>query len=363
MRNLILPLFLLLSHWASAQNSYSYSPPVRTSDGWETADMRLNHMDTTRVYQLVNQLSAADHPLNSMLIVHKGKLILEEYFPSDQRSTPHDLRSVTKSIRSLLVGIALDQGLIDDINDPLSKYLKEPLPQKNLDPRKNEITLAHLLTMSSGLDCNDWDQKSLGQEDRVYKKKDWLQYTVDLPLIHEPGTQSFYCSMGSILIAKVIEEVSGLTIDKFADTHLFGPMGISNYQWGHTKKKEVISAGWRIYMTPRDMAKLGQLVLDKGKWGSQQIVSEAWIKLSTSSHTRIDQMDYGYYWWLIPFKTETAAYRSVTATGNGGQYIMIFPELDLLAVFTGKAYNSAKGQLAFPIVRDVILPSLKPAKD
>ena len=321
--------------------------------------MRTNHLDTTRIYQLFNQLSTADHSLNSVLIVHNGKLILEEYFPADQRKNPHDLRSVTKSIRSLLLGIAVDQGLIESINDPLFKYLKQPLPQKNLDPRKNEITLAHLLTMSSGLDCNDWDQNSLGQEDRVYKKRDWMQYTLDLPMINEPGTKSSYCSMGSILISKVIEEVSGLTIDQFAEKHLFKPMGISNYTWGHTRKKQVISAGRRLYMTPRDMAKIGQLVLNNGEWDSGQIVSKNWIQVSTKVHTRIDQMDYGYLWWNIPFKTGHTTYHSVSATGNGGQYIMIFPELDLIAVFTGEAYNSAESQLAFPIVRDVIIPSLQ----
>jgi CubicO group peptidase (beta-lactamase class C family) len=211
--------------------------------------------------------------------------------------------------------------------------------------------------MSSGLDCNDWDKKSEGQEDKVYRKKDWIKYTLNLPMVNEPGTVSNYCSMGVVLIAEIISQSSGMTIDKFAEQYLFKPLGIDNVSWHHTSKKEIISSGKRLYMCSRDMAKIGQLMLNKGKWNEKQVVSEKWIEESTRPKTKIAGIDYGYLWWNIPFKTKEKRIVSKLATGNGGQYIMIFPELDMVAVFTGGAYNSQEDKLPFAIMTDIFLPA------
>ena len=212
--------------------------------------------------------------------------------------------------------------------------------------------------MSTGLDCNDWDQSSAGQEDKVYRKKDWIQFTLDLPMINDPGTVANYCSMGTILMAEIVSQASGMTIDAFAQKYLFEPMGISNLSWGHTSKKEVIPSSRRLYMTPRDMAKIGQLVLNKGAWRDRQIVTEEWITESTTTKTKITNMEYGYQWWRIPFQLNNLQTTAIVATGNGGQYIMIFEELDMVAVFTGGAYNLEEGKLPFAIVKDIILPSV-----
>jgi len=234
--------------------------------------------------------------------------------------------------------------------------------KKNIDERKEKITIKHLLTMSSGLDCNDWDKKSKGQEDKVYKKKDWLQYTLNLPMVNEPGTVSNYCSMGAVLIAEIISQASGMTIDKFAEQYLFKSLGINNVSWGHTSNKKIIPSGKRLYMTSRDMAKIGQLILNKGKWNEKQIVSKKWIEESTTPKTKITGIDYGYLWWNIPFKANEKIFISKTALGNGGQYIMVLPELDMVAVFTGKAYNSQEDKLPFSIMTDIILPTFTTKK-
>ena len=226
-----------------------------------------------------------------------------------------------------------------------------------MDERKQQITIRHLLTMSSGLDCNDWDKQSKGQEDKVYKKRDWLQYTLDLPMMNNPGEVSNYCSMGVVMIAEIISQASGMSIDQFAEEYLFKPLSISNVSWGHTSKKEVMPSGKRLYMTPRDMAKIGQLTLNKGKWNGQQIISEKWVEESTMAVTKISGVDYGYLWWNIPFKQNEKTITSIVATGNGGQYILILPELDLVAIFTGGAYNSQEDKLAFAIMKDVFLPT------
>ncbi|MEL6821824.1 MAG: serine hydrolase [Calditrichota bacterium] len=293
-------------------------------------------------------------------MVIDNQLVIEEYLNKQTADQQHDLRSVTKSITSLLLGIAIDKGFIDSIDDPVSKYITDPAPKKNKDPRKDDITIRHLITMSSGLDCNDWDKKSKGQEDRVYKKKDWLQYFMDLPMTNDPGAVSSYCTMGQILMTEIISRTSGMPIDKFAEQYLFTPLGITNLSWGHTSKKEVIASGKRLYMIPRDMAKLGQLILNKGKWNDQQIISEAWIEQSTSDQIQLSGIGYGFLWWNIPLNANGKKVIAKSATGNGGQYIMVLPEFNMVAVFTGGAYNSEEGKLPFAIMKDIFLWTFAP---
>jgi CubicO group peptidase (beta-lactamase class C family) len=164
--------------------------------------------------------------------------------------------------------------------------------------------------------------------------------------------------MGTILMAEIVSQASGMPIDEFGAKYLFEPLGIANLSWGHTSKKEVIPSSKRLYMTPRDMGKIGQLILNKGVWGDQQIVSERWIEESTAAQTKITDMDYGYQWWRIPFRLHNIQTTATVATGNGGQYIMIFEEFNMVAVFTGGAYNSEEGKLPFAIVKDIILYSV-----
>ncbi len=358
MKNTVkLSILVLLMNSLSYGQTYTYTQPEVLQDGWVTNNLKSKQIDTTLVYKLFHQLQNGEHQIHSVLLVKNKELIIEEYFNGHTANNTHDLRSATKSIRSILMGIAIDKGFIASINDPISNYLKNPTPKKNLDQRKEKITINHLLTMSSGLDCNDWNQKSKGQEDKVYKKDDWLQYTLNLPMLHEPGTVSNYCSMGTVLLAEIISQSSGMSIDQFAEKYLFGPLGINKVKWGHTSNKEVIPSAKRLYMTSRDMAKIGQLILNKGVWKGEQIVSEKWIEESTKSKTKITGIDYGYLWWNIPYKIDDKVIMSKTATGNGGQYIMVIPELDLVAVFTGGAYNSQEDKLAFAIMNDIFLPT------
>jgi CubicO group peptidase (beta-lactamase class C family) len=342
-----------------SQNIYNYTKPVTLKDGWQTSSILNKNIDTTLIHKAFTQLLNIENEIHSILLIKNNELVLEEYYKGYTIDKPHDLRSVTKSIVAILLGIALDKSIIEDINDPISKYLKSPVPTKNIDKRKNQITIKNLITMSSGLDCDDWNKKSKGQEDKVYKRKDWLQYTLNLPMIHEPGSTSTYCTMGVVLTAEIISQASGLTIDEFAKKHLFIPLQIDNFYWGHTSKKEVIPSAKRVYMTPRDLAKIGQLVLNNGTWKGQQIVSKKWIEEATTPKTKITNIDYGYLWWNIPFNHKNNIIHSTIATGNGGQYIMILPSLNLVAIFTGGAYNSPKYKLPFAFVNDIFIPTFK----
>lgn len=339
------------------QETYTYSQPKELGDGWKTNNLKSQNVDTTLIYKMFNQIKNRRNKIHSVLLIKNNRFIIEEYFKGHSINKPHDLRSATKSIRSILMGIVIDKGFIENIDDPISKYLKSPIPNKNLDERKDKITIKHLLTMSSGLDCNDFDKKSKGQEDKIYRKKDWLQYALDLPMVNEPGAVSNYCSIGTVMIAEIISQVSGMKIDKFAEQYLFTPLGIKNVIWGHTSRKKVIPSAKRLYMTSRDMAKIGQLILNNGKWNGNQIISEKWIEESTTMKTKIAGNNYAYLWWNIPFRLNDELTVSKTASGNGGQYIIIIPKMDMVAVFTGGAYNSKNAQLAFPIMNDIFLPT------
>lgn len=340
-----------------SQIVYQYQQPQQSNDGWNSESLIDSGISTELIQQLFQYLNTERHDIHSALVIRQSKLVVEEYFNDYSPDQTHDLRSVSKSIRSILLGIAIDEGFISSINDPISTYLKSHQPKKNLDPDKNSITIKHLITMSTGLDCNDWDKKSKGQEDKVYKKNDWIQYTLDLPMIHEPGAVSNYCSMGTVLLSEIISQASGMSIQSFTQQYLFDPLGIFNVKWAHTTDKEVIASAKRLHLTPRDMAKIGQLVLNEGSWNGQQIVARHWIQEATTTKTKITGIDYGYLWWNLPFQLEGQRQVAKIATGNGGQYIMAFPELELVVVFTGGAYNSEKDKIPFAIVRDVILPT------
>jgi CubicO group peptidase (beta-lactamase class C family) len=352
---LLIGFLLFTGSMSFAQAAWQYTEPASLNDGWATAHLKTLEVDTSRIYQLFNQLQGSNHKVHSMILVKDGRLIIEEYFDGYDSEKQHDLRSVTKSITSVLMGIAIDKGFVDSLDDPYTKYIRNPAPRNNRDSRKEQITIRHLMTMSTGLDCNDWDSDSRGQEDRVYQQRDWLQYFLDLPMLHDPGTVPNYCTMGQVLATEIISRASGMPIDEFAGQFLFGPLGIEHTGWGHTSRGQVIPSAKRLYMTPRDMAKIGLLIQNNGSWMGMQIVSETWVQESTSAITNIGGMDYGLLWWNVPVTVKNETVVMKAATGNGGQYIFIVPALNLVAVFTGGAYNSQDDKLPFAVMRDIVL--------
>ena len=349
-------LFLINGSGILAQSAYDYQIPIAMGDGWTVSHLTDQSVDPVPIQRFLLSIPAnKNHNLHSLLLVKDDHLILEHYFEDNHATTQHDLRSVTKSITSLLLGIAVDKDFIKSIDDPILKYLPAYKILKNDDPEKQNITIRHLITMSSGLECNDWDKKSKGQEDKMYKKKDWVKFILDLPMSTNPGDTSLYCTGGVVVLGEIISYASGQNLDAFAHTNLFEPLGISNYKWSYIKKSDKVDSGGHLYMTPRDMAKIGQLILNKGVWKNKRIVSAGWIDESTRIHTHISHVNYGFLWWRIPFSMGQYKIESICATGNGGQYIIIVPELNLVSVFTGGNYNSEKSQIPLAIFQKVIL--------
>lgn len=353
-------LILLCIEFSNAQNKYNYLPPDQLKDGLTVSTLAKENIDSFLVYKCLEVLNENPFKLHSILVFRNDRLVLEEYFNKYDRDKKQDLRSATKSILSLLVGIAIEKGFISGVEEPIANYLPESLTNKYLQGEKRKIRIQDLLTMRTGLDCNDWDRKSKGQEDKVYKKKDWLSYTLNLPMLYAPGDTALYCSMGTVLAAEIVSQAAKMPIDSFAKMYLFDPLGIQLVKWGHTSsRKNIITSAKRLYLRPRDLAKIGLLVANNGMYKGRQVISGEWLEVSTAAHTKLNGLEYGFLWWRVSFLNGDKKITVTMAMGNGGQYIMVFPDLNLVVVFTGGAYNSPKGKVPFAIVQDILLPSLR----
>lgn len=311
---------------------------------------------------IAQRLAAPGHGIDSVVVVRHGKLVTERYWTRDGMRTPHDLRSATKSITSLLVGIAIDHGAIAGVEEPVLLRLKEAYPNlRNPDPWKDAFTLEHLLTMRPGLACNDWDANSLGNEENMYPRRDWVRFFLDLPVQQPSLPLSRYCTAGVVTLGRVVKEATQQTTEQFVDAELFAPLGIRNYCWESFDEGQQVDTGGHFFLRSRDMAKIGQLVLQRGQWQGQQLISESWIDQSTREHSQYgDGQRYGYLWWLRRAPMNDTGVPYVTASGNGGQYIMIVPDYDLVVVFTGSNYNSQRDEQPYSILTSTILPLFTP---
>jgi CubicO group peptidase (beta-lactamase class C family) len=254
------------------------------------------------------------------------------------------MRSLTKSIVSALVGIGIDRGVLRGVDEPVLPHLPYET-YANPDPRKERLTLRDLLTMRSGLACDDWDGGSPGNESRVYLASDWVKFVLDLPMLDAPGTKGRYCSGNVKIAGRILELASGTPLRAFALDHLFGPLGIrgEDVQWNFTLDSSNPTFS-QIYLRPRDMLKLGVLFAQGGRWRDRQVISRGWIEASTARWSRIGDQDYGYLWWHqwlnVPTTAGNRRVDMVVATGNGGQKIYLVPTFDLVVVMTGGAYNT-----------------------
>jgi CubicO group peptidase (beta-lactamase class C family) len=332
--------------------------PPPSDQQWTLADPAAVGMDGAMLKLAVDSLpDAVDHRLASMLVLRHGKPVLEQYWNGYNKDSLHDLRSATKSITSLMVGIAIDKGMIEGVNEPISKHLAASYPAA--PALQHNITLAHLLTMRSGLACNDWNTTSPGNEEKMYQTEDWVHFFLNLPAATTPGAQTNYCTGGVVALGRVIAEASKRTIPNFAEQFLFAPLGVAGARWASFDKQRQTDSGGHLYLRPRDMAKIGQLVLQQGKWNGDQLISADWIAQSTRQHTGyLTGGQYGYLWWIMQVDFKGRIVNVHFADGNGGQYIFVVPELDLVAVFTGENYNSNKAELPKQLMSKLIIQSV-----
>jgi CubicO group peptidase (beta-lactamase class C family) len=301
--------------------------PYWPTEGWQTSTPEAQSLDSAKLAEALLTIQQQALDVHSLMLIRNGSVILDAYFYPYDGQTVHEVASVTKSVMTTLIGIAADQGKLS-LDDPILQFFPDRTIA-NRDAWKENITVRHLVTMSSGLDCtNERDEATL-QEMRG--GGDWVQFALDRQVMWEPGTQFVYCSPAIHLLSPILQQATGMTALDFARQYLFEPLGIHDAMWltdpqGYNRGSE------GLYLHPHDMAKLGYLWLNNGVWEGETIVSSAWVEDSVTPQMEVagDDDDYGYGWVL-----DSAAPRSYAAVGRGGQYIIVVPDLNLIAVTTG----------------------------
>src|SRR5271167_40101 len=308
--------------------------------------------------------------IGSVLVARHGKLVYEGYFDGDA-STPRDTRSATKSITDVLVGIAIGEKKLSGVDARVLALLPDRARNlQNPDPRKDQITVEDFLTMSSPLECDDWNDASRGNEERMYVVEDWAQFILDLPIrghmrlgeqIEPPpyGRYFSYCTGGVFTLSEVLEKTTGERTDRYAHEKLFQPLGITNVEWFYSPMN-IPQTGGGLRLNSRDLLKIAQLYLNGGSWQGRRIVDENWVRTSTQPHARIDEeTEYGYLWWLKSFKSGGKSYPAFFMSGNGGNKVAVFPGLDLAVVITSTNYNTrGMHEQTEKLLTDYILPAL-----
>lgn len=309
---------------------YSYTPPAQLADGIGVANAADTGFPVTLAERLVNGIIDGTYPdVHSLLIYHRGSLVLEEYFYGFDRDSPHEMRSFSKSVISLLSGAAVDRDLLSADEPALDSLGYSGFA--NPDPRKAKVTLKQLLSNQSGLACDEHDSDSPGHEVKLYETADWVKAFVDLPMIADPGTAGRYCSAGFYTAGRLVERAAGRPLADFADDALFGPLGIrrADWNWDFTLDRSQRNDFAQIHLRPRDMLKLGMLIRDRGKWNGRQVISGDWIDAAVSKQSRVDDSDYGlgiwHRWYGLSTATGQRRVDTILLTGNGGQKVQIVP--------------------------------------
>jgi len=354
-----------------------YAVPEATNDGWETASLSDEKMDGALIQTLLDRLADNSYKnITSVVVVKDGKLVVEEYFPREEivgdkrsrelkRVAPQQLYSATKSVTSILIGIAIDRGLIRGVDEKVSAFFPK---YADIFSSKDKagLRLKDFLSMSSGLAWDEWTYPYSDPRNNALQalmSPDLIRYVLERPVVASPGKKFAYDTGSSVVLGEIIRQASGLSADKFAERYLFEPLGITDYYW--TKQPgEIVETGGGLFLRPRDMAKIGLLYLNGGRWHGKQIVSAKWVKESTKNQAGSMELPgwvmaadgYGYQWWLGALKVDSQDIRFYSARGRAGQYIVVFPKQQMVAVFTGMNDNILMNQ-PLEMLQRYILPA------
>ncbi|MDX1618261.1 MAG: serine hydrolase [Balneolaceae bacterium] len=288
--------------------------------------------------------------IRSLLIQKGGVLISEQYFDGMSAGETANLKSASKSIVSLLVGIAIDKKIIQSVEQPIADFFPEIS-----DSLKKKITVQDLLTMRSGLETTSFHNYG-----RWVTSDDWVEYTLEQPMVDRPGSDMEYSTGTSHLLSVIIEKAAEMSTLDFADKYLFGPLGIQPGDWQRDPQGYYFG-GNNMALKPTDMVKIGQMVLNGGTYDGKRIVSEDWIEASLATYTRsnYNPYDYGYMWW----NKMVGGHKAYFAWGYGGQYIFVIPQLDAVVVITSSLRNATQRRRykrpIFNLMEDQVIPLLR----
>lgn len=310
-------------------------------------------VDSVSLQQIQDQTESIES-VTSLLIHQGGELLAEQYFNGLRKGETTNIKSASKSIISLLVGIAVDEGYIESVDQPIRPYFEEYF-EANPDPIKELITIKDLLTMRSGLETTSFHNYG-----PWVVSDNWVQFALDQPMAKQPGGDMAYSTGTSHLLSAILTKATGMTTKAFAEKHLFGRMDIRIGGWDRDPQGYYMG-GNNLALSPRDMIKIGHMMLDRGTYNGRQIVSEQWVKNSFETYTRsnFNPYDYGYMWWNKSVGGEKVYF----AWGFGGQYIFVIPNLDAIVVLTGLLQNATQSRSykepVFDLLGESIIPYLK----
>ena len=356
--------------------TYTYAMPRKNGDGWSVARAREVGMSEDKLAEMVRTIvnssvdSANAYRPHGIVVARRGKLVLEEYFFGGSPDQQHNTRSAAKTLVTVVLGAAMHAGMKVGPATPVFATMGQS--STSMDPRKRAVQLKHLLTMSSGLDCDDWvDDYHPGSEEFLTNQDsipDWLSVVVGLKMLRDPGAKGVYCSINPYLAGNVIERATGKSFIDLTWELVGAPLQMGQYSLvldpvGHSYM------GGGSQWTLRDFAKFAQVYASGGTWNGKRILSEAWVResieprygLSPSAGTDFiarSERDYGYLWWSTPYKYQGREIRAYYASGNGGQFSVLIPDLDLVIASFGGNYNDRGG---FFLIRDVIPRWILPA--
>jgi len=360
---------------------YQYTVPEQTDDGWETASLACVGMNKACLENLMDRLAETeDHKVHSLVIVRDGRLVFEEYFPGDKfnlaqytgeqgfdRDDRHNLCSATKSFTSALIGIAIDLGLIGSVEEKVFDFFPEHADLMTDAPLKQDLSIEDLLTMRSGI---DWDDETFPYDDprndlhQMFNTRQPIRYILSKDILVTPGTVFEYSNCNTNVLGEIVRRVARERLDEFSEDVLFSRIGVTDFQWQMVTSNMVFASG-DLRLRPRDMAVFGQLFLNGGSWNGTQVISPEWVELSTRQHVSLDagpadmwEDGYAYQWWRWDsiYGLEFEAYM---AQGWGGQWIVVWPQADMVIVSTGGNYYSDPPVPIQVMLADYILPAVK----
>ncbi|MBR1195494.1 serine hydrolase [Bradyrhizobium sp. AUGA SZCCT0158] len=375
-------LLLSASVTARGQTGMACGTPTALDDGWTIASPESVGLDGARLCTIAARLKETQANVHAVVIVRHGKLAFEQYFAGYDESwgqgggqhafdatTRHDMRSASKSVISLLVGIAIDRKLIASADEPVVKFYPEYSDLKS--PGWDHVTLRHLLTMSSGM---QWDENRAwndpkNDEPHLSSEAEPIRYILSKPIVKPPDNVWTYNGGGTDLLGNILERVAGKPLQAFAREALFGPIGITDLEWKNYPKNGKVASAVGLRMRPRDAARIGQLVLNRGAWDGKTIVSPGWIEQSVRPRFQAigyfsGLFFYGQQWWMgrsIALETEV---KWIAAMGLGGQRLFIVPDRHLVVMTTSGLYwQPGQGNGALDMMANYILPAVRDSKN
>lgn len=375
------------TRFPESARAYRYTPPPETGDGWQTASLQEKGLDPGPLLDLMDRLQQEAHLIHGLLIIKEGTLVFEEYFEGRDvnlldegffrgdtlnfverafaRDTLHFCASVTKSVTSQLLGIAVDRGAVESIETKTFSFFPD---YADRSAGKEGISIRHMLTMTTGLPFDETSYPIVDPRNdarRLFFADDPIAFALGRDIAHEPGTTYEYNSATTVLLGEIIRRATGRSVPAFAEEHLFLPLQVSSYAWAAMPgAPEVTHAAGGLYLRPRDMAKLGQLMLQGGLWNGRRVLSADWVRRSVTEEVATSglgvQRGYGFQWRIGRF----GGYEAYWAAGWGGQYVVVLPDLDLVFVQTGGRYSGEHVPVSHvEIIEDHILPAVRGGTD